>query len=233
MKKSLFIILVLLFTHCAYSQNFTTADVTKTFKGLTTEYQKYFNDNFNSFIETLNKLTSLDKSLVPMSLNITYENNQGYIQLIVNYDHKKQIENLPSIFKAQLNMAKQMGSNGFSIYLPDLLMFCLNDYKHKVFTSSKFNSEINKFQIKVRLKKPDGSWIQFYCKEYVDYYGIPRYSFEDYADIKYLTNKMCQIEALNGSKLDHYKLWELGNAKKPDGTTNCDNNAYKFFEIEE
>jgi len=33
-----------------------------------------FNDNFSSFIETLNKLTSLDKSLVPMSLNITYEN---------------------------------------------------------------------------------------------------------------------------------------------------------------
>lgn len=35
MKKSLFIIALLLFTHCAFSQNFTTADVTKTFKGLT------------------------------------------------------------------------------------------------------------------------------------------------------------------------------------------------------
>ena len=232
MKKSLFVF-ALLFAHCAFSQNFTTTDVTKTFKGLTTEYQKYFDDNFSSFIETLNKLTSLDKSLVPMSLNITYENNQGYIQLIVNYDHQKQIEKLPAMFKAQLNMAKQMGSNGFSIYLPDLLMLCLNDYKYKVLTSSKFNSEIQKFKIKVRLKKIDGSWIQFYCKEYVDYYGIPRYSFEDYADIKYLTNKMCQIEALNGSKLDDYKLWELGNAKKPDGTTNCDNNVYKFFEIEE
>ncbi len=108
MKKSLFI-LAILFSHCAFSQNFTNSDVIKTFKGLTPEYQKYFNDNFSSFIETLNKLTSLDKSLVPMSLNITYENNQGYIQLIVNYDHQKQIEYLPSMFKAQLNMAKQMG----------------------------------------------------------------------------------------------------------------------------
>jgi len=232
MKKSL-IILAVLFVHCAFSQNFTTADITKTFKGLTTEYQKYFNDNFSSLIETMNKLSGLDKSIVPISLNITYENNQGYIQMIVKYDHQKQMENLPSMFKGQLNLAKQMGSNGFSIYLPDLLMLCLNDYKDKVLTSSKFNSEIQKFKIKVRLKKVDASWIQFYCNEYVDYYGIPRYSFEDYADIKYLTNKMCQIEALNGSKLDDYKLWELGNAKKPDGTTNCDNNAYKFFEIEE
>jgi hypothetical protein len=65
MKKSL-LIFALLFTHCAFSQNFTTTDVTKTFKGLTTEYQKYFDDNFSSFIETLNKLTSLDKSLVPI-----------------------------------------------------------------------------------------------------------------------------------------------------------------------
>ena len=232
MKKA-FLILAVLFANCAFSQNFTTTDVTKTFKGLTSEYQKYFDDNFNSFIETLNKLTGLDKSLVPMLLNITYENNQGYIQLIVNYDHQKQMEKLPSMFKDQLDMAKQMGSNGFSIYLPDLLMLCLNDYKYKVLTSSMFNSEIQKFQIKVRLKKADGSWIQFYCKEFVDYNGIPSYSFADYADIKYLTNKMCQIEALNGSKLDDYKLWELGNAKKPDGTANCDNNAYKFFEIEE
>jgi hypothetical protein len=241
MKKSLFI-LAILFSHCAFSQNFTNSDVIKTFKGLTPEYQKYFNDNFSSFIETLNKLTSLDKSLVPMSLNITYENNQGYIQLIVNYDHQKQIEYLPSMFKAQLNMAKQMGSNGFSIYLPDLLMLCLNDYKYKVLTSSSFNSEIKKFQIKVRLKKTDGSWIKFYCKEYVDYNGVPRYAFEDFADIKYSTNKMCTITAENGSKnkkfktnrtkLDEYKLWELGNPKNPDGTANCDNNAYKFFEIE-
>lgn len=234
MKKSLFI-LVVLFAHCAFGQNFTINDVTKSFSGLTPEYQKYFDDNFSSLIETLNKLSELglDKSIVPISLNITYENNVGYIQMIVNYNHQKQMQVLPSMLKDQLDFGKEMGSSGFSIYLPDLLMLCLNDYKYNVLISSNFNSEINKFKIKVRLKKSDDSWIQFYCKEYVDYNGIPSYSFEDYADIKYLTNKMCQIEALNGSKLDDYKLWVLGNAKKPDGTTNCDNNAYKFFEVDQ
>ena len=43
MKKSLFI-LAILFSHCAFSQNFTNSDVIKTFKGLTPEYQKYFNE---------------------------------------------------------------------------------------------------------------------------------------------------------------------------------------------
>ena len=126
-----------------------------------------------------------------------------------------------------------MGSNGFSIYLPDLLMLSLNDYKYKVLSSSQFNNEIKKFKIKVNIKKSDDLWIQFYCKEFVDYNGVPRYNFKDTADLKYSVNKKCQIIALNGSKLDEYKIWEFGTSDKPEGTKTCDYYINKFIEVAE
>lgn len=231
MKKILILGFVLII-HSAFCQNFSSSNVTLTFKGLTTDFQNYFKGNFSSLISNMNKLEGLDKSLVPITINITYDNENGFIQMTVNYDHLKQMEKLPKLLKGQLDLARRIGSNGFSIYMPDLLMLCLNDFKENTLKSSKFNSEIKKFKIKVRLKKADGSWIQFYCAEYIDYYGIPRYTFQDFADIKYLTNTLCRIEALNGSKLDDYKLWELGNAKNPDGSINCETYVNKFFEIE-
>lgn len=230
--KKILIICFVLFSYTSFCQKFTTTNVNLNFKGLIPEYQKHFKDNFVYLIANMNKFDGIDNSIVPITVNITYENNVGYIQMIVNYNHKIQMEKLPKMLKSQLDLAKKFGSNGFSINLPDLLMTCLNDYKEKVLKSSKYSKIIEQFKIKVRLKKADGSWIQFYCNNYIDRYGIPRYSFEEFADIKYLTNKMCRIEALNGSKLDDYKLWEMGSSQNADGTTNCDYNAYKFFEIE-
>lgn len=228
MKKAL-VFLIILFTKISFCQNFTVINVTKSFKGLTQEYQKYFNNNFSSLIETMNGVSGLDKSILPISLNITYENNQGSIQMIINYDSKIQNRLLPNMFKEQLQMAKEMGSDGFSIYLPDLLMQCLTEFKYNVLISSNFDDEIDKFQIKVRLKTTDGSWIQFYCKEYTNNNGTPRYSFEDFADIKYQANKMCRINALNSENIDDFKLWETGKGKNPDGTKNCNSYATMFF----
>ncbi len=229
--RTLTLIFLLLISSETFSQTFTTNDVSLTFNGLTNEYQEYFKRDFISLIETLNKLTELDKSLVPIEVNIGYQDNQGTIQMIVNYDHHVQFEKLATFYKVQMNHLKDAGSNGFAIYLPDRLMLCLNDFKDKVYRNSRFDSEIEKFEVEVTLLKSDGSWIKFHCYEYRGYRGIPKYSFENYAEIQYLTNDVCQIQAKNGMQLDKFKIWELNKAIKPDGTKSCDYYAYKFFEI--
>lgn len=206
---------------------FSNDDVNLNVKGLSENHSEKFKANKTVFIESLNS-SNLPASIKPLELEINYENNQGIVNLIIEFAPDK-IYSEGSRYKRHGNQYRFFGK-GVSFYFHHQLMVCLSEYKFAVAREDfPINKEIADFNSALTLEKPNGDKMKVYAYNQIGSgpNGLYPYYFYSNVDIQ-IAGKTYTTDCKDSKKLNDSKMFFVKDLEKLNGQKT---GAYYFLQI--
>lgn len=172
LQKPMLILLLSTATVSLVSAQFVKEDFTIETIGLSEEYSSRYKDP--SKIELLasffNKI-DITHEIAPIKIVVSYENGEGYVTAIINYDHDKIFSSSNNYSAHNRNWSRY--GKGLSVLLPDQIFMALSGYKKSVATKDwLMDKDLLRFKSTVVLKKSNGDRALFYAYNYLDSRGF-------------------------------------------------------------
>jgi hypothetical protein len=235
MKNSFYVFLLILLTSLNVKGQFSNEDIVVTTKGLSEKNSLRFKSskNIQVLVSALNQLM-VPKSIAPIEINVTYNNNSGEIIFEIPFNSKTlYYKNSDDDILTQ--QWTKYGNNGVGLFTINKIMTAIGQYKKEVaknengFSSEK---EIIEFTNGLKLKKKNSDWLLFQGHNSFDSRGFFKSFFYTNAILN-LNNKVFEINSTNSKLLNDYHFFEVGNSEGLDGKKNSSFLFLKFFEVKE
>lgn len=207
-------------------------DVKLTITGLSEEYASKFRSEKNEIIEQVNDI-GFPKSISPLKVEVAYKDGEGWVTMILNYNHDDFFSQYSSYSKHN-DSWRGMGE-GISFLFVDKLLQVLSVYKYEVAKDGyAIDKDIAGFKSSIKLVN-GSDYVQIYAYNYLgDPYrgGAYPHIFYKNVHVKY-GGKYIETVTANPSTLNKMKYFYIGKTKGLDGQPTGDYYFAKFFKIEE